>query len=176
MQGLWTSIVSASASVKLDAAKFVALGISIGNDLDRIVQRFLLPIILTFTAESLHRWLPVAVTYICRFLGILVSFLLYPYMAVLSTSIRGAFMFVSNIQDFCGTRNVDVPERVLELDFLIVAGLVLIGIPFQLQTIHSELPFVLQGLFFPVFLLEKFMKFVAYTVKSDAEKFQLALG
>jgi len=62
---LWTSTVSAAATVKLQFARTVALGITIGDTLNRPVQRYFVPLLMAFTDPVYHKWYPSIFGYMC---------------------------------------------------------------------------------------------------------------
>jgi len=57
LAALWTATLSAACTVKLQFARTIALGVSIGNTLNRPVQRYLVPILESVMPEYMHRWL-----------------------------------------------------------------------------------------------------------------------
>lgn len=79
---LWTATLSACATVKLQFARTIALGVSIGNYLNRPVMRYVVPLIESFTDKTYHKWYPVVASYVCRMIGASVAFQIQRILSV----------------------------------------------------------------------------------------------
>lgn len=79
---LWTSTLSACATVKLQFARTIALGVSIGNHLNRPVMRYIVPLVEAFTDKTYHKWYPAVAAYICRMIGASIAFQIQRILSV----------------------------------------------------------------------------------------------
>ena len=79
---LWTAVVSASATVKLHFARTIALGVSIGNYLFRPLERYIIPLIESFTDKEYHKWYRPLFSYICRLIGASIAFQIQRVLSV----------------------------------------------------------------------------------------------
>jgi hypothetical protein len=85
---LWTATLSAAASVKLQFARTIALGVSIGNIMNRPVTRYVIPLVEAFTDNTYHKWYPAFFSYICRVIGASIAFQI---QRILSVSCFGGY-------------------------------------------------------------------------------------
>lgn len=139
--------------MKVKFAKYAALGISVGEDLNRAVQRFVLPLLLSKVDPKYHSQLPGWIGQACHYFGIAFALVMYRYINIVATSVRGAFTIARNIQDYCQSHDIKAFEVESHADFYLVCFLIPIGITFQTFG-YSNLPIAIRLLFFPTFILE----------------------
>lgn len=89
---LWTATMSACATVKLQFARTIALGVSIGNYIHRPVMRYIVPLLEAFTDKTYHKWYPSVFSYICRMIGASIAFQI---QRILSVSLLKLYSFRS---------------------------------------------------------------------------------
>lgn len=159
---LWTATLSACASVKLQFARTIALGVSIGNYLNRPVMRYIVPLVEAFTDKSYHKWYPAVSAYICRMIGASIAFQIQRILSTVSTAIRGGHMLIDGFSWFCETRGLTYLSEGY-LDDILVWFLVVFGIYSQLF-LFTYLPFIIKLLFFPAFLTEWILTTLVTTV------------
>jgi len=106
LSALWISFLSASAAVKLKFAKVIALGASVGEFLERPLQKYLLPRLLQLLDPKYHRWAPSMIGYLCRIIGVSIAFRLNRVLATIATAIRGGDMILRNINAISVKKNL----------------------------------------------------------------------
>lgn len=159
---LWTATISACATVKLQFARTIALGVSIGNYLNRPVMRYLVPLIEAFTDRTYHKWYPAIFSYICRMIGASIAFQIQRVLSTVSTAVRGGHMLIDGFADFCETRGLTYLSDGY-LDDIAAWALVVVGIYSQLL-LFTYLPFIIKLLFFPAFFTEFVLTTLVTTV------------
>ena len=82
LANLWTATLSACATVKLQFARTIALGVSIGNYINRPVMRYIVPLLEAFTDKTYHKWYPTLFSYICRSIGASIAFQIQRILSV----------------------------------------------------------------------------------------------
>jgi len=106
---LWTATLSACASVKLQFARTIALGVSIGNYLNRPITRYIIPLIESFTDKTYHKWYPVVSSYVCRMVGASIAFQI---QRILSVSTRTSLFSSSSPSSLSSSKtNLTVTRR-----------------------------------------------------------------
>jgi len=162
LANLWTATVSACATVKLQFARTIALGVSIGNYLNRPVMRYFVPILEGFTDKTYHKWYPAIFAYVCRIVGASIAFQIQRILSTVSTAMRGGHMMIDGFADFCQTRNMTYLSEGY-LDDVLAWALVVIGIYSQI-VLFTYLPFIIKVLFFPAFITEFILTTLVTTV------------
>jgi len=170
--------VSASAAVKVQAARQVTLGMSLGNDINRWGQSFLVPFLVVMGADERARtWWSPAVLYSCRFVGIILAFVLPQTIPLVTTATRGSFLVVLGLTDFCESQGLGYFPRDATQSFWIAGGLAATGLLYQTMVVdYYSIPFVLQVIVLPITWLEGFVGYIVSLLRSDAERFQKAIG
>jgi len=162
LANLWTATLSACASVKLQFARTIALGVSIGNYLNRPVMRYLVPLIEAFTDKTYHKWYPAVAAYICRMIGASLAFQIQRILSTVSTAVRGGHMLIDGFADFCETRGLTYLSEGY-IDDILAWALVGVGIYSQIF-LFTYLPFIIKLLFFPAFITEWLLTTLVTTV------------
>jgi hypothetical protein len=159
---LWTATLSACASVKLQFARTIALGVSIGNYVNRPVMRYLVPLLEAFTDKTYHKWYPTIFSYVCRMIGATIAFQIQRVLSTVSTAVRGGNMMIDHFADFCESQNLHYLSDGY-LDDILAWALVAVGIYSQLF-LFTYLPFIIKLAFFPAFLAEWILTTLVTTV------------
>jgi hypothetical protein len=159
---LWTATLSACASVKLQFARTIALGVSIGNYVNRPVMRYIVPLLEAFTDKTYHKWYPTIFSYICRMIGASIAFQIQRILSTVSTAVRGGNMMIDHFAAFCESQNLHYLSEGY-LDDIFAWLLVAVGIYSQLF-LFTYLPFIIKLAFFPAFVTEWLLTTLVTTV------------
>lgn len=159
---LWTSTLSAASTVKLQFARTIALGISIGDTLYRPIGRYVIPLVEGFTDPTYHKWYPSVFGYICRMFGASLAFQIQRILSTVSTGLRGGHMMIDSFASFCETRGLTYLSDGY-LDDILAWVLVALGIYSQLF-LFTYLPFIIKLMFFPAFITEWILTMLVTTV------------
>ncbi|KAH3744063.1 inframe stop codon [Pelomyxa schiedti] len=93
VQGLYQGFIAAVVVVQFKFAKTVALGNSLGDFLYRTVGSHVAPIINRYIPADYHGWVKLTIAYICKFVGISISWTLQFYQSVVQSAIHGSRIF-----------------------------------------------------------------------------------
>lgn len=187
MQNIWTAFVSATATVKVESARRLSLGLSLGNDFRALLRRYVTPQIISALDkdkessedDAMMKWIPSAVDYLATFIGIIFAILLSAHLAIITTSSRGALLMVTGMESLLKAVNVN-KRQIGELEALGIYVVAFVASCFfqwfLASTAMHELNLVVQFLLLPFHSLETGLFTLVHLVKSDAEKFQSVLG
>jgi len=159
---MWTATLSACAAVKLQFARTIALGVSIGNYLNRPVVRYFVPLLESFTDKTYHKWYPTVFSYICRMIGASIAFQIQRILSTVSTAVRGGHMLIDGFAEFTEVLNLQYLSEGY-LDDIFAWLLVGVGIYSQLF-LFTYLPFIIKLAFFPAFITEWLLTTLVTTV------------
>mmetsp|Transcript_7093 Transcript_7093/g.15153 ORF Transcript_7093/g.15153 Transcript_7093/m.15153 type:complete len:370 (+) Transcript_7093:42-1151(+) len=148
------------ATLRLQFAQAITLGVTIGELGERVTGRLLRKVGYVLMPDEYDKWVPAIVSYSWRLFGIWFSLMIQRGISAFYSSMRGAELFL------WGTLTYLVRRRVLSRTHVepgTVAFTVLItligGFGFYWQLIHFfQLPFPLNILFFPLTLVEWFIQ------------------
>ncbi|KAH9259263.1 hypothetical protein BASA81_002306 [Batrachochytrium salamandrivorans] len=149
---MWTATLSAASTVKLVFARTIALGVSIGNNLYRPIERYVIPLLVRNTPPTYHKWYPMVFSYICRMIGASLAFQIQRILSTVSSAMKGGHMLIDNFALLCETRGLTYLSEGY-LDDILAWALVVVGIYSQIF-LFTSLPFVIKLMFFPAFLTE----------------------
>jgi hypothetical protein len=140
------------AVIKLKLAKYVALGISLGEDLNRVLQRFVRPLVVARLEPEYHDMVPPLLNELSMGFCVLFAVFGSRYLNIVVTSVRGAFTVTRNIQELSVSRGWGVfnPET-SRADFYLVCTLIPIGISFQ-TFVYPLLPGGFRAFFLPTYI------------------------
>jgi hypothetical protein len=159
---MWNATLAACATVKLQFARTIALGVTIGNYINRAASRYLLPLLEAFTDKTYHKWYPIVFSYVSRIIGASIAFQIQRILSTVSTAIHGGHLFIDNFGKYCEARNIMYLSEGY-LDDILVWVMVAIGIYSQLF-LFTYLPFIIKLLFFPAFITEWLLTTLITTV------------
>jgi len=154
LSALWISFLSASAAVKLKFATIIALGASLGEFLDKPVQKYLLPRLKQILDLKYHKWLPSALSYLSRVIGVALAFRLNSVLATVATSIRGGELLLQSINSLCVKRNMQFLTKG-PADEMLALSVVACGVYAQLVGPKSSL--LVRVALFPLTLSESLL-------------------
>lgn len=166
------------AVVKVSLAQYLALGLSLGDDFNRFFQRVLTPPLKrAIPSEAYHPYIPQVIEYTTKAIGVIVSLVGYRYINIVATSVRGAFSITINLQILLRSMQIDnlLSREDTHADFLMVCGLILVGVLFQLFG-YRQLPMQIRAIFFPAFLLERFLDHVQMSMANHHHKAMIGKG
>lgn len=168
--GLWIAILAVVATLRLQFAQTICLGVSIGEAIEGPIQKFALPTIQAGVHKEYHKWIPVGIKQGTRFIGCSIAFLVTRIIGGFYAAIRGAQMFATGLIRYLIKFGYLAPKH-NEKGVVysgIVAGVFGLGFYFQIATFF-HLPFPLSFFLFPATLAENFlMALVSSDVQTGA--------
>ena len=92
VSGLYTAALAVLTTLRLQFARTITLGASIGEVVNRPVARYLAPAVEHFVEADLKKWVPVFLEWVCRFVGVTLAFYAQRVLAAVQSSLRGGLM------------------------------------------------------------------------------------
>jgi len=154
LEGIYQGFVSMVLVVRFSFAKTVALGNSIAENLFRVVDFVLEPILDRILAEEYHPWIMLIISYICKSVGVTMAWALQFYQSLVQCAIAGGLTFSRNLIAYlnkAGKIQINMEESFL--DEIVGWALAFFSVIFQYVTgFHLLFPF--NFLFFPFRVFE----------------------
>lgn len=163
--GIGQCFISVISVLKLDFAKILALGNSIGEQLKKSAQSFLVPILASAIPKDYHQWIAPIINYLCKAVAISIAFIVQRIISAVQSGIRGGLMFSRRILKFLSERgHINFKEDESNLDEILGWSLAFLGVSFQIMNGFS-VPFPLNLIVFPLTFLENILQWVVtYTI------------
>ena len=169
--GLWIAFLGIIATLRLQFAQTICLGVSIGAVLEGPLLKYAAPPIAAGVHSEYRQWVPFGVRQFCRMVGCSVAFLLTRLISGFYSAIKGAQLFsMGLIAYLVKYRYIDASHANHGLYYsAIVAVIFVVGFYFQLATFFS-LPFPLNLLLLPATICENIlMYFVSSSVQTGTQ-------
>lgn len=161
LSGLYQGFLAAVMVVQYKFAKTVTLGASLGSFLERSVRIVLDPLLDATLPEEYHGWIELLTSYICKALGVAISWSLQFYNSLLHCAVSGSLIFSRALVSFLHMRGqIKVNIDDTYLDEIIGWCLALVSIAVQgLFGFHLIFPF--NVLFAPFLGIEWTLRYYA---------------
>lgn len=151
---LFESLLAIIAVLKVQFAKVIALGATIGDNIRKPASYIFVPILSTVLPSKFHKWIAPLINFCCKVIAITIAWYVQKVISSVQSAIRGGLMFSRRLLAFLNEKGYfNIKEEDTYLDEIfgwLVAG---IGIYFQLSNFLG-LPFPLNLLLAPISLLE----------------------
>lgn len=155
MHALYTIFIAVAATLRLQFARTISLGASIGDQIGKPYVKHAVPQIEAQVDPDLHKWLEPVGLYICRALGVFIAFQVQRIISTVHTGIKGAKVFVEGLTELA-ERNGYGYLTAGYFDEALAVVLGVMGIYLQLFA-WSTMPFPVKIAFFPAFFLERIL-------------------
>lgn len=154
---LYTGWVGVLAVLKIQFAKTVTLGSTIGEKLYGVVQNFVEPGIEKVTPEEYKKWVPVCLQWFCKIVAISIAWWIQRVISAFHSAIRGGLIFGRELVNYLNEKGyVKWKDEDTYMDEAVGWGVAALGLMFQ-WTFRFSMPFPLNILLLPVTLLETFI-------------------
>lgn len=147
------------ATLKLDFCKAITLGASISDAVLPPLLLYLVPLLCSLSAvpPEHHKWVPLVVTYLVKYVIISLAFFLQRVVSAIHSSIRGGLMIARNLLAYLEVMNIyKLDEKDTYLDEILGYALAFMGFYFQLSHMF-KLPFPLSLFLFPACVFESLL-------------------
>uniref|UniRef100_A0A7S3LMW1 Uncharacterized protein n=1 Tax=Aplanochytrium stocchinoi TaxID=215587 RepID=A0A7S3LMW1_9STRA len=152
---LYTMFIAVAATLRLQFARTISLGASLGDQLGKPYVKYVVPQIEEYTDPDMHKWLEPIGLYACRMAGVFIAFQVQRIISTVHTAVKGARVFTEGLTEL-SQRNGYGYLTEGYLDEALSVILAIVGIYLQLFA-WSTLPFPVKLAFFPAFLVEKIL-------------------
>jgi len=156
--GLWTSWLAVMATLRIQFAQVIALGVSIGNILRVPAKGFLGPVIKgLLPVEDYKKWVDVVLDFTCKLIAITIAWFVQRVIAAVQSGIRGGLMFSRSLLKFALKKGyISFDDEDTYIDEVVGWSVAAFGIYFQISY-GFAVPFPLNIVMLPVQLLEWFL-------------------
>jgi len=145
---LYTGLLGVIAALKIQFARTIALGATIGECLETPAKKYLTPVLFKMTPREYHNWVTVGVTYITRSIGVSIAWFLQRVISSVHAAIKGGTMFTAAFAEFTGKYGyTTLSEGYFDEIFAVIAAFV--GLYLQLSNMFV-LPWYLNLLLLPL--------------------------
>lgn len=155
MHSLYTMFIAVVATLRLQFARTISLGASLGEQIGKPYVKYAIPQIKEYTPEELHKWLEPVGLYVWRVVGIMIAFQVQRIISTVHTGVKGARVFVEGLTELAERNGYGYLTEGY-FDEALAVILAVAGIYLQLFA-WSTLPFPVKLVFFPAFLVEKIL-------------------
>lgn len=159
---LYAGSMAVLATLRLQMARFISLGVAMGHVLNKTALRVLQEPLKSIVEPDYQRWVPVIISYVTNIIGISIAWTLQRVLATVHSALRGAQIFTDAFARYTKKRgHEELSEGYYDEVFAGVCCLV--GIYWQLNSGFS-LPFIFQLLLSPFIVVETTISyFVAFS-------------
>lgn len=152
--GIANSFFAVVAVLKVEFAKVIALGASIGESMRKPATYFLAPVLGTVLPKKYHQWIAPGINLVCKAIAITIAWIIQRIISSVQSGIRGGLMFSRRILMYCNEKGwLSIKEEDTYLDEIIGWVVAAIGVYFQITNFFG-LPFPLNVLLYPFTLFE----------------------
>jgi hypothetical protein len=163
--GINAGFLAVIATLKVDFAKTITLGNSIGSVMENPAREYVLPTVEKLLPPEYRRWAWPMISYSIRSVAISIAWFVQRIISAFHSAIRGGLMFSRNIMAYLTEMNIyKINHEESMLDELVGYALAALGLWFQLA-VGFAVPFPLNIVLFPFTLLEYFLIWVIASPK-----------
>lgn len=152
--GIMESLLTVIAVLKVEFAKVIALGHSIGENLRKIASIPLVPILTAILPKQYHQWISPVINALCKAVAISIAWFIQRILSAVQSAIRGGLLFSRRM--LCHLNDIgylNLHQDDTYLDEIVGWGLAALGVVFQLY-FRFSLPFPLNLLLLPASIAE----------------------
>lgn len=154
ISGINAGCLAVVATLKLEFAKTITLGNSIGSVLEPPAKAYVLPVFEKMMPKEYRKWAWPIISYAIRTITISIAWFVQRIISAFHSAIRGGLMFSRNIMQYLTEMNIyKINHEESMLDELIGYGMAALGLWFQLS-MGFAVPFPLNIVLFPFTILE----------------------
>jgi len=155
--GLYVGLVGVLATLKLQFARTITLGATIGEIISKPAIKFGHPILCAVVPVDYQRWIDVIIMYICKSIGVSIAWNLQRIISSVHSAMRGAQMFTEAFAEFTAAFGYMALSRgYWDEAFAVVCALG--GFYLQINSWFS-LPWILWFPLLPLVILEKVLMY-----------------
>jgi len=158
LSGIYTGLVSVLATLRLQFARTITLGSTIGEVIAPPAIKYGHPIIAAVIPADYHKWIDVVLTYIARSIGVSIAWTLNRIVATVHSAMRGSQIFCEAFARWTAKRGFTMLSRGY-WDEIFVAACAVLGFYVQIKSWFS-LPWLLYLPLFPVVFMERILQYL----------------
>lgn len=155
-----TSFFAVVSTLKLQFAKTITLGLSIGEIIEKPAKQYVLPLVEAALPIEYKRWASPVLCYSIRGFAVTIAWTVQRVISAFHSAMRGGLMFTRNIMEYLskmGYLHID-PEKTY-LDEVVGYAIAFLGMWFQLS-MGFNIPFPLNIVLLPFTIAEYLLMWV----------------
>ncbi len=157
---LCTSVISVIAVLKIEFAKTIALGTTIGESLRKPAAYFIVPVASTAIPKDYHQWIAPAINLLCKCVAVSIAWFIQIIISSVQTAIRGGLLFSRRTLHFLNDKGyIQFNDEDSYLDEIIGWTVALFGVYYQLTSLFS-VPFPFNVLLLPLTIVENYLSWI----------------
>jgi len=158
LSAIYTGFMAVLAVLKMQFARTIALGASIGDILLKYGSKRLREPLLELVPKEYHKWIDTFLGYVFKFSGVFIAWWFVRFTAALHAAMRGANIFLEALIVYAKKYNFEIPGDGAFNEAL-SGALVAFGFYWQFSY-GFDLPWFLDLLLWPVTLFEYALTFI----------------
>jgi len=169
LNGLSAACCAVLATLRIQFARVITLGVTIGNYMNKIVERQLRAPLEEMIPSEHHKWISPGIGYACKTLGISLAWIAGRFLAALQSGLRGGQIFTRALLAYL-KRNGYMTGDIDEKDPLFIGialAVSVAGIWWQLKNFF-RVPFPFNLFLFPLSIVEWVLGFVVGDLSTPA--------
>lgn len=161
LSGIYSGFVAVLATLQMQFARTLSLGVAIGEVLSQKGYKFLYPLGLKIVPDGYHKWIPVVINYFFKLVGVTIAMFLQRILAAFHSAVRGAQIFTQAFAVYTAQLGYHkLSEGYWDEAFAVLCAM--FGLYLQIST-GFEMPWFLSVFLFPFLFVERILGlFVAY--------------
>lgn len=154
LYGICNALIAVIAVLKVEFAKVIALGNSIGENLRKPATYFFAPILGTVLPKKYHQWIAPGINLVCKSVAITIAWMIQKVISSVQSGVRGGLMFSRRILKYFNEKNwLNIKDEDTYIDEVFGWVIAALGVYFQITNFFG-LPFPLNILLSPLSLCE----------------------
>jgi len=158
LSGIYAGLVSVLATLRLQFARTITLGSTIGEVIASPAIKYGHPIIAAMVPSDYHKWIDVILTYIARSIGVSIAWTLSRIVATVHSAMRGSQVFCESFARWTGKRGYMLLSNGY-WDEVFICVCAVLGFYIQIKSWFS-LPWILYLPLFPVVITERILTYL----------------
>ena len=157
IQGIYTGWMGVLVVLKVEFAKTIALGVAIGNFINKPLTTVAQPVLVHTIPKDYHKWIPTIISYVCKSIAISIAWYVQRIISAFHSAIRGGLMCSRGVLAELNKRGIiEFDEDESYIDEVIGWTLAALGFYFQF-TQNFTVPFPLNFLLLPFSMIETYI-------------------
>jgi len=157
LTGIYTGMLAVAATLRVEFARTLALGVAIGDIISVPGLKLLVPAFNIVVPHDYQKWVPVILRYIFKSIGVSIALTITRYLSAVHSAVRGAQLFITSLNIWLTKRQIaNINTYSLFAEEAVMGAVAVVGVMLQIQFAFS-LPFPLSFFLLPVTLIEDFL-------------------
>jgi len=155
LSGIYQGWVAVAAVLRLEFARYVALGVAIGEVISSPALKLLHPVLVKLVPADYEKWVEFSISYSCKCIGVWVALFLARIITAFHSALRGAHLFAKSLAIYAS--RYGFPHLMQPFVDDALAGVIAVfGVWWQLKSFFT-LPYLLKLPLLPAIIGEDFL-------------------